>query len=257
MNILITGGNGYIAKSIYSALHTQHNITLITRHDFDLSNSFETMKYFSDKYFDIVVHCAVSGGSRLRPDVLEDLDNNLKMYYNLLNCNTKYKKLINFSSGAELTAPETLYGLSKRIISKSIFEKDNFYNIRIFAVFDENELDTRFIKGNFKRYINKEPMIIHQDKWMDFFYMKDLISLVDYYINNDNLPKQIDCSYTGLYKLSEIANMINELDEYKVDIQIEKEGMALSYYGVANVLLEYTGLKQGIKEIYNKLKNEH
>ena len=37
----------------------------------------------------------------------------------------------------------------------------------------------------------------------------------------------------------------------------EKEGMALSYYGVANVLLEYTGLKQGIKEIYNKLKNEH
>jgi hypothetical protein len=87
--------------------------------------------------------------------------------------------------------------------------------------------------------------------------MKDLISLVDYYINNNNISKQIDCSYTGLYKLSEIANMINELDEYKVDICIENKGLALSYYGVANVLLEYTGLKQGIKEIYNKLKYEY
>jgi dTDP-4-dehydrorhamnose reductase len=49
MNILITGGNGYVAKSIYSALHTKYNITTITRQDFDLTDSFETLKYFSDK----------------------------------------------------------------------------------------------------------------------------------------------------------------------------------------------------------------
>ena len=257
MNILITGGNGYIAKSIYSSLKDKYNITCISRQDFDLSDPFETIKYFSDKYFDVVIHCAVSGGNRLRPDTLNDLDNNLKMYYNLLNCSNKYKKLINFSSGAETTAPETLYGLSKRVISKSISEKDNFYNIKIFAVFDENEWDTRFIKGNIKRYINKEPMTIYQDKFMDFFYMKDLISLISYYIDNDNVPKQIDCSYVGLYKLSEIASMINDLDDYKVDIQIEKEGTALSYYGTSNVLLDFIGLKEGIKKIYNELKNEY
>jgi len=89
---------------------------------------------------------------------------------------------------------------------------------------------------------------------MDFFYMKDLISLVDYYINNDNLPKQIDCSYAGLYKLSEIANMINNLDDHKVNIQIENNGMVLSYYGIANTLINFIGLKEGIKEVYNKLK---
>jgi dTDP-4-dehydrorhamnose reductase len=257
MNILITGGNGYIAKSLYNTFKDRYNVTCISRQDFDLSDPFETIKYFSDKYFDVVIHCAVSGGNRLRPDTLNDLDNNLKMYYNLLNCSNKYKKLINFSSGAETTAPETLYGLSKRVISKSISEKDNFYNIKIFAVFDENELDTRFIKGNIKRYINKESMIIHQDKYMDFFYMKDLISLVDYYINNNNMPKQIDCSYTGLYRLSEITNIINDLDNHKVDVQIKEDGMTMSYYGIANVLIEYIGLKQGIKEVYNKLKNEY
>lgn len=254
MKILITGGNGYIAKSLYNAFKDKYETTYITRQNFDLTDQFETSKYFSNKYFDVVVHCAVSGGSRLKQETWGDMDGNLKMYYNLLNCKNKFEKLIHFGSGAETNAPETPYGISKRVIAKSISEIDNFYNIKIFGVFDENELDTRFIKGNIKRYINKESMVIHQDKFMDFFYMKDLISLVDYYITNNNMPKQIDCSYTGLYKLSEIANIINELDDYKVDIQIKEEGMSMSYYGVANVLLDFVGLKEGIKEIYNKLK---
>jgi GDP-L-fucose synthase len=176
------------------------------------------------------------------------------MYYNLLNCKNRFGKLIHFGSGAETITPETPYGLSKKVIANSISEIDNFYNIRIFGVFDEDELDTRFIKGNIKRYINKEPMIIHHDKFMDFFYMKDLISLVDYYIVNDNLPKQIDCSYNKLYTLSDIANIINSLDDYKVDIKIEKEGMSSSYCGVTNMLVDFVGLEQGIKEVYNKLK---
>jgi hypothetical protein len=87
--------------------------------------------------------------------------------------------------------------------------------------------------------------------------MKDLISLVDYYINNDNPPKQIDCSYINLYKLSEIADMINNLNDYKVDIHIEKEETTLSYCGISNTLLNFIGLEQGIKEVYNKFKNEH
>ena len=254
MKILITGGNGYIAKSLYNAFKDKYDVTSITRQNFDLTDSFETLKYFSKHYFDIVIHCAISGGSRLRPDTWEDMNNNLKMYYNLLDCKNRLGALIHFGSGAEINAPETPYGISKRVIANSISGIPNFYNIRIFGVFDENELDTRFIKGSIRRYINKEPIIIHQDKFMDFFYMKDLISLVDYYIINDNVPKQIDCSYTGLYKLSEIAGIIGNLGNHDVDIQIEKEGMSLSYYGVANVLLEYIGLEQGIKEVYSKLK---
>ena len=257
MKILITGGNGYVAKSLYNAFKDKYDVTSITRQDFDLTDQFETSKFFSNKYFDVVIHCAVSGGSRLKQETWEDMDGNLKMYYNLLNCRNRFGKLIHFGSGAETNAPETPYGISKRVIAKSISKIDNFYNIKIFGVFDENELNTRFIKGNIKRYINKEPMIIHQDKFMDFFYIKDLISLVDYYINNNNMPKQIDCSYTGLYRLSEIANIINDLDDYKVDIQIKEEGMTMSYYGIANVLMEYIGLKQGIKETYNRLKNEY
>jgi GDP-L-fucose synthase len=254
MKILVTGANGYIGKSLYNAFKDKYEVSKLTRDICDLTNSESVNQYFKDKHFDIVLHCAVEGGSRLKEDSNNVLDNNLKMYYNLVHNENHFKKLISFGSGAEINAQDTPYGLSKHVIRQSILKKDNFYNIRIYGVFDENELDTRFIKANIKRYINKQPMEIHQDKFMDFFYMKDLISLVDYYINNDNPPKQIDCSYDKLYKLSEVANIINGLDDHKVDIQIKKEGITMSYHGIANVLLEYTGLKQGIKEVYNKLK---
>jgi GDP-L-fucose synthase len=257
MKILITGGNGYIAKSLYNAFKDKYDVTCITRQDFDLT-AFQLMnEFFQNKYFNVVIHCAVQGGSRLKTESYKDMDVNLTSYYNLLQHKPHYNKLIHFGSGAETNSPESPYGLSKRVIAKSISEIDNFYNIKIFGVFDENELDTRFIKGNIKRYINKEPIIIHQDKYMDFFYMKDLISLVDYYINNDNPPKQIDCSYSILCKLSDIANMINTLDDYKVDIKIEKDKLELSYYGESNISLDFIGLEQGIKEVYNKLKDEY
>jgi GDP-L-fucose synthase len=256
IKILITGGNGYIAKSLYSTFKDKYDVTYITRQDFNLTDQFKTSKYFSNRYFDIVIHCAVSGGSRLKQETWSDMDNNLKMYYNLLNCKNKFKKLIHFGSGAEVSVPESPYGLSKKVIANSILEQKDFYNIKIFGVFDENELDTRFIKGNIKRYINKESIVIHHDIFMDFFYMKDLISLVDYYINSNDLPKQIDCSYDKLYKLSDVANIINNLDDYKMVVKIEQERMDLPYYGMANVLLEFIGLEQGIKEIYNILKNK-
>lgn len=256
MKILITGGNGYIAKSLYNSLKNTYEITTLTRNNFDLNHFKVLDSYLKHKYFDVVIHCAVSGGSRLKEDTIGDMDNNLQMYYNLLNCRDKFGKLIHFGSGAEITQPETPYGLSKRIISKSISEQENFYNIRIFAVFDENELDTRFIKSNIKRYINKEPIVIHQDKFMDFFYMKDLISLVDYYIQNENPPKEIDCSYQQSYTLFDIANMINGLDTHKTQIIFNNGGMGEKYRGNSNTLLNYIGLEVGITNIYNKLKNE-
>ena len=179
MKILITGGNGYIAKSIYSALHDKHDITTVTRQDFDLTCWASAYKFFYDKSFDVVIHTATSGGSRLKEETDLVIRENLLMYRNLLNHQDKFTKFISFGSGAELSNPTTPYGISKQMIADSMFSKPNFLNLRIFAVFDENELDTRFIKSNIQRYIDHEDMLIHEDKQMDFFYMEDLVNLVD------------------------------------------------------------------------------
>ena len=147
MNILITGGNGYIAKSLAKGLN-QHNITTITRQDFDLTDIESTNKWFKNKYFDVVIHTAVKGGSRLKQDTGDTFYQNLQMFYNLYYNKHCFGKFIHFGSGAELNSPTDPYGLSKKIINELIKPEPGFYNIRIFAVFDENELDTRFIKTN-------------------------------------------------------------------------------------------------------------
>jgi GDP-L-fucose synthase len=256
IKILITGGNGYIAKALCNAFKDTYDVTLISRKDFDLT-AFQAMnKFFQDKYYDVVIHCAVSGGSRLKSDTTADIDINLAMYYNLLQHKPHYGKLIHFGSGAEIHNPESPYGLSKRIIAKSILAQDRFYNIRIFGVFDENELDTRFIKSNVIRYINKEPMLI-QNKKMTFFYMKDLIILIKYYIQtaDSQLLKEANCSYINSVSLYDIANMINELSDYKVPIYMDTATVT-DYESELNTPygLPYIGLANGIHETYNKLK---
>ena len=129
MKILITGANGYIGKSLHNALKDKYDVTTITRQDFDLTAVEAMIEFFDGKYFDVVLHCAVMGGSRLKEDGWNIMDVNLCMYYNLLQCRAHYGKLIHFGSGAETNAPETPYGISKRVIANSISEIDNFTSI--------------------------------------------------------------------------------------------------------------------------------
>jgi UDP-glucose 4-epimerase len=255
-SVLITGGNGYIAKSLCAELNNLYDVTLVTRLDFDLTNYAQTSRWFADKHFDVVIHTAVAGGTRLVADDSSVLNNNLSMYYNLVSLEDRFDRFITFGSGAELTMPWEPYGFSKRIIAESMKKREKYYNLRIRAVFDENELDTRFIKGNLLRYINHEPMIIHQNKYMDFFYMEDLVSLVRYYIKAVDPIQEIDCCYNYSLTLLEIANYINNLDDHKVDIKIQSEGMGDAYAGnYLPVLSPLVGLAKGIDQTYRKLQN--
>jgi nucleoside-diphosphate-sugar epimerase len=257
MRILITGANGYIGKTLHNALRDTHYVTAITRDNFDLTDVIAMSNFFKSKHhFDVVLHCAVVGGSRLAEDKWSVLDKNLTMYYNLLQFHRHYTKLIHFGSGAETYMPKEPYGYSKKVIAKSILNQDNFYNIKIFGVFDENELDTRFIKANIKRYINKEAIQIHEVKFMDFFYMQDLIKVVKYYINEQEPPKEFDCVYSeNSYTLFGLACLINKLDDYEVEV-VYGDRVGDDYLSKYRTTLpiEFIGLEEGIKQVYNKLK---
>jgi GDP-L-fucose synthase len=255
MNILITGANGYVGKSIYCALKNVYNITCITRNDFDLTNLNCCSDWFYNKSFDVVIHTAAVGGSRLIKDDESVFTKNIKIYNNIISCRKHFNKMIYFGSGAEIFQPNTFYGTSKKVISELINETESVYNLRIFGVFDENELNTRFIKANILRYINKEPMLIQSNKLMDFFYMKDLISLVQYYIKNDTLDKTINCSYETKSTLVNIANFINTLSDYKVSVNIEQKHTLDFYCGNSYLPITPIGLEQGILNTYKILKN--
>lgn len=259
MRVLITSRSGYISRALVQELSKDHHITIVGRADLNLTDSEEVDRWFENKLFDIVIHTAINGGSRLAVEDDKVLSDNLKMFFNLLKHKSKYNKFLSFGSMAENNLHGSLYGLSKNIISRYIEEESNFYNLKICGVFNSNENDTRFIKSNILRYISKVPQVIHQDKYMDFIYMDDLLSIVRQYIVNDQMPKTVDCVYSEKILLSEISDIINRLDNYRVDISINNLDMSLSYVGNSSVLddmnLKLVGLEKGIQNTYIALKN--
>lgn len=272
MKILITGANGFIGRNLAAALKSEHDVFELTRQVVDLTDRESVDNFFKDKYFDVVLHCAMIGGRRNIKDGPEVLYNNLAMFCNLRRNQFRYDKMVSFGSGAELDRyngvdknsyfkdvyPLDYYGMAKNIILRLIENEDKCFSIRLFNVFGYNEENARFIKSNIQKYINKEPLIINQNRIMDFFYIDDLITLVKFYLDKPYIPEEINAVYNQKYSLIDITNMINKLSDYKVDIIIEEEGFNKSYTGKSNRLdllkLSFKGIEQGIEEIYNKMK---
>jgi len=256
MKILITGGNGYIAKALCDAF-VDYDVTAITREDFDLTDKESTDLWFKDKKFDVVIHTATVGGSRLKADTSEELYQNLQMFYNLYDNKNHFTKFIHFGSGAEYKSPNSPYGISKRAINDITKHNSNFYNLRIFGVFDSNELKTRFIKNNIINYINRDPMEIYKDKFMDFIYMDDLVTIVNQCISGDMKGGEYDCVYPIKYRLSDIAILINNLDAHTVDVKIHDDDLDLSYTSdfIDIRCKGLKGIEKGIRETYISLKS--
>lgn len=255
IKLLITGRSGYIASSLLSYLKDSYDVTAVGRLNLDLTNSSAVNRWFKNKKFDAVIHTAIAGGHRLYKDDDSIVDLNTSIYNNILDNKEKYDRLINIGSGAEIYDSDTPYGLSKHIIRKSILKTNNCYNVRAYGVFDKNERDTRFIKANLLNYINKKPMVLHQDKKMDFFYMKDFVSIIKHYIHTTTVPKEIDCSYKTSWYLSEILNKINTLSNYSVPILDESRGFHQQDYTgkYTDLNLTYDGFEVGLQHVHQQL----
>ena len=83
MNVVITGGNGFIARNVYKKIKDNHNVILTDRQTLNVLNRDQVDKFFDDHKIDIVIHTAVSGGSRTKQDDVHALINNLIMFDNL------------------------------------------------------------------------------------------------------------------------------------------------------------------------------
>jgi nucleoside-diphosphate-sugar epimerase len=273
MNILITGSNGFIARNLCKQLKEKfnYNITELNRNNCDLLDQNSVKLFFAqcNIEYDCVLHTAIEGGRRGKLDTREIVFNNLLMIYNLLNNQRYFKYMISFGSGAELDRryhindksinryPIDPYGLSKSVIDKLCADEPKLCNFRIYNCFGYDEQPDRMIRGNIQRYLNKSPIVLYQNKKMDFFLIDDLVSLINYCVKNNFFPKNINCCYSEKYTLLDIATIINTLDSYRVPIQIMDHTDGYDYIGKSHELpINYVGLVNGIKNIYNYYKNE-
>ncbi len=257
--ILITGSKGFIGRNLVKQL-TEFEITELNRDVLDLSDNAKLIDFLKDKHFDVVIHTASSGGSRLRQDSILDYHNNVDMFNNLMAYSNHFDKLITFSSGAEFNYDEiNFYGQSKRFISGKLKNIQKSYNLRIYGCFGEDELDTRFIKSTIRNYINKENIVINQNKRMDFMYIDDLVMSVRYLIQMDFPKRDMDMCYRTKYYLSDIAEYINKLNkEYSVNIVVKDNSLGVDYVGNnCQLPIHWNGLFNGIQKIYNTVIEEN
>ena len=229
--IFLTGVSGFVGKSIFKKLSKKYDIYAPERKDLDLLNLNQLKVLISDQKFDWIINCAVKGGRRTKKDTSEDFFNNIASLDNLLNFVNSDCKLITFSSGAEFHKQNDFYGLSKKICSSIIKDKQNIKNLRIYNIFVELGMKDSFVYSTIEKALKKEDVVIWEDIEFDIYYIQDLINLIELLIeNNTKEYQEIDCVYPIKYKLSDIATLIKELCESNSNIKIEKEG-SMSYTG--------------------------
>ena len=84
MNILITGKSGYLSQALIRFFSNDHTVTCIGREDLILTDRVAVSKWFEGKYFDVVLHTAITGGNRMIQEKDDILFTNIKMFFNLL-----------------------------------------------------------------------------------------------------------------------------------------------------------------------------
>jgi len=276
LKILITGGNGNIAKIIKRNLSSEtYEITNLSRNDLNVLNLQDIKNYLTINKFDILVHTAILGGRRTKEETGEVTHLNLLMLENLLTFAYRFKMIINFDSAAIydrstdilnrkerdlFTIPTDYYGFSKYVIYKRSLQYLNMYNFRIFNIFHANEEPDRFIKKCFLAKETNSVIDIFEDKYFDFVYEDDFIKIIKFYFDNtytqSNLKKTINICYEQKYKLSDIAKHILT---NKTNINIISNSNDKNYSGDFSTLktlnLNFLGLEDSLKMYENKLEN--
>lgn len=287
MKILITGGSGYIGRNLKRLLTNKgHHIYTPSHEELDLLNRDKVGEYLSHGQFEVVIHAAGKGGNRMVPDTFENTYlPNILMYENLSGC-LKWSKtpLIIFGSGAEFDRrhfvhdeyassvlfhwPIDPYGLSKNLITRrAITYSTNVWVLRLFGCFNYDEDNTRFIKSCILSIKENRPIIVHQQKIMDFFFLDDIVPVIErifadvqnqQWPEDIRLPKNINLTYQQKYGLIGIAQMIaTQIKKPGHEIKIEKDGLSPEYTGSGSILfnsgIPLIGLYEGIRRTISAL----
>jgi nucleoside-diphosphate-sugar epimerase len=197
MKVCVLGSNGFIGKNLLRDM----DWVGVTRRELDLMDQYAVEKYFNEHKYDVVIHCAVVGGSRLKKDEGDVIYKNILMFENVIRVFNG--KLIYFSSGAALRGnpPTDPYGLSKWSIDRRIENIPNAYSLRIWGCYGPGELQTRF-SAICKR---DGHVIIEKDKYFDFIDIEDVRKIVGEYVRGERSEKEYNLVYKEKLLLSQWA----------------------------------------------------
>lgn len=275
--LLITGSGGFIGKNLKTYLEDQYNILCPRSFELDLTDKNFVEKYFNENNIDFIIHCGSIGGARGIKDKDTTIENNLSMVNNLVFAKKENCRIILFGSGAMYGkdrdlhkiqeqeignyVPNDLYGKSKLEIYKVVQDRRDILMLNIFACYGYGEKENRFPSYAINQVLRNKPVEINQNCIFDYLFVEDMQKIVANFIENKPKHKVINMTPAKSISLLDIAKIVNDISDIKVDIIIKNPKMNFEYTGDNTLLLdeipnfEFTDYKKGLNLFYDYLKS--
>lgn len=273
LNVLLTGGSGFIGRHFLELFGHKYNITAPTREEADLLYQESVERFFKGKNFDIVIHGANIGGDRKSQGVADVTEKIVRMCSNLLSQKSHFGRMIFFGSGAEYAKqrpivkvaendfgkiiPEDSYGLGKFICSKLFQPLSGVVNLRCFGVYGKYEdYAARFISNAVCQSLAGKPITIRQNAVFSYIYVNDLVKIVDFFIEHEPQEKFYNVGNGQFFELLQLAEIVKNLTGAR-DIKVLNPGLNREYTCDSSLLqnelkgFNFTPMEKSIKEMVN------
>jgi len=264
MNIFITGSTGFVGSHLKECLakkYPKYKLFTPSSKELDLIDEEKVDRYILSNKIDIIIHLANRGGGRDTIDMKNVTEYNLRVFFNIVKHEKNVKKIISFGSGAEygkhkpiidakeedylLEQPLDEYGFYKSITSKCIQRSDNIVQLRIFGAYGEYEnYRYKFISNAIVKNLLHLPIVINKNVFFDYIYIDDLVKMIDWFIHNESKEKIYNVTTGKKVDLITLANLVNEVSDFKSDIRVLHDGLNNEYTSRnENVLKEIGNFK--------------
>lgn len=249
MKLLITGSSGFIGRNLTEYFQSKNYQVLAPRHkELDLADQKSTQKYLLKNKVDYVIHCAVKPYHRAAKDQKDVLLVNLAMFFNLVENQDKFKKMIVIGSGSAYNAenyspkmkeeylgqhiPLDEGGLAKYIISKYIEKSDKIYDLRVFGIFGKYEdYSIRFISNLICKAIYDLPLTMNQNRKFDYIDIDDFCRLAELFLKKKFKYQAYNITPDRSINLLDLAEKIKKISGKNLPIKIKQKGFGLEYTG--------------------------
>ncbi|GHU53923.1 hypothetical protein FACS1894132_07530 [Clostridia bacterium] len=283
--ILWLGSTGFISQNILSFFKEKYCVDSPKREQLDLTDSDEVKQYIEKGNYDVIINTATPTGQSGKDKSDDIFELSLRAFMSLANCYDLYGKMIYIGSGAEYgkhraiqnikeeefgcVLPKDSYGLARFIMSElstnsansdNSAKYNNIYNLRLFGCYGNTDPPFKLIPSILQNIKDGVKITLRQNVFFDFLYVKDIIPVFDYFINNTPQHNFYNLTSGKSILIGDIAFEICKQLGSDLPIVFQKDGLALEYTGNNDRLRTEipnwtpTSIEKGIMEI---LKNEN
>lgn len=249
--ILITGAgpNGVTGKRIKENLMKNFLVLSPSSKDLDLTDSKAVDSYFANHKIDYIVHSALTSPSRGHDttDESKEVEDNLRMYFNLAKHSDVFKKMFYFGSGAEFDKslpiiefkesnyitrmPKDKYGFIKYVSNSHAIKSDNIYNLRIFGTINPYEpVERNVISLICAKAACGLEIELNNNCRFSFIDIDDVARFIIYAINNELNYHDYNMISTSC-EILELAQYIRSFMFPKLDITFRSKDIGKEYTG--------------------------